>query len=66
MLANADVCGRMLTYADVCWRVVYDYSSIGQEDLEDFEVEEAVQVYQLEVVRAASAAGSSRPHTILA
>jgi hypothetical protein len=55
----------MLTYADVCWRVVYDYSSIGQEDLEDFEVEEAVQVYQLEVVRAASAAGSSRPHTIV-
>ena len=49
----------MLTSAHVCWRVVYDYSSIGQEDLEDFEVEEAVQVYQLEVVRAATAAGFS-------
>jgi len=34
------------------WRVVYDKADIGQEDLEDFEVEEAVQVYQMEVVRA--------------
>ena len=38
------------------WRVVYDKADIGQEDLEDFEVEEAVQVYQIEVVRAAAAA----------
>jgi hypothetical protein len=36
------------------WRVVYDNDLIGQEDLEDFEVEEAVQIYQLEVVRAAA------------
>ena len=40
------------------WRVVYDDALIGQEDLEDFEVEEAVQVYQLEVVRATAASHS--------
>lgn len=38
------------------WRVVYDKADIGQEDLEDFEVEEAVHVYQIEVVRATAAA----------
>ena len=48
------------------WRVVYDNLAIGQEDLEDFEVEEAVQVYQLEVVRTTNAAAAGESCSLVA
>ena len=49
------------------WRVVYDHVGIGQEDLEDFEVDEAVQVYQNEVLLtsahpAPQGAGAAQPN----